>query len=418
MLTTYLKTPQTLARYHSGPAGPHLEPFVRWLEVQRYPPRRIVHLLRGVHRFSGWADSAGYPLQKLDTHALEAYGHALDTLQRLRYPSGHLSHLFVGARHFVHFLELTGLVASATSCLPLPSEPALLEAFRQWMQTHRGTTQATLSGYRLTLTALLDRLGDQPERFQAQALRTFVLELAGQGGIGRAKTIVTAVRMFLRFCIAIGRCRPGLDHALPTIAQWRLASLPKYLPAETVAQVLATCDRTTPRGMRDYAVLVLLARLGLRAGEVAALQWRDIDWHDATFCVTGKTQRTARLPLPQEVGDALLVYGERARPHVSTPHVFLTITAPVRPLSAKAVSQVAARALRCAHVASPSYGAHVFRHSAATQMVRQGASLPSIGAVLRHASLETTAHYAKVDVALLHRVARPWPEVTQCSYAL
>jgi site-specific recombinase XerD len=286
------------------------------------------------------------------------------------------------------------------------------------MQTHRGTTQATLNGYRLTLTTLLDRLGDQPEHFEAQTLRAFVLEQAGQGGIGRAKTIVTAVRMFLRFCIAIGRCRPGLEHALPTIAQWRLASLPKYLPAETVEQVLATCDLTTPRGIRDYAVLVLLARLGLRAGDVAALQWGDIDWHDATFCVAGKTQRTTRLPLPQEMGDALLVYGERARPHVSTPHVFLTITAPIRPLSAKAVSQVAARALRCAHVASPSYGAHVFRHSAATQMVREGASLPSIGAVLRHASLETTAHYAKVDVALLHRVARPWPEVTQCSCAL
>lgn len=418
MLTTYLKTPRTVARYRSGPAGPHLEPFVGWLEAQGYQSRRIFHLLRGVHRFSCWAHCVGYPLQKLDTHALEAYGQALHRLHRLRYPSGRLSHLFVGARHFVHFLECTGLVASPVSCLPPSVEPALLGDFRQWMQAHRGTTQATLNGYRLTLTALLHRLGNQPEHFEAQTLRAFVLEQAGQGGIGRAKTIVTAVRMFLRFCIAIGRCRPGLEHALPTIAQWRLASLPKYLPAETVEQVLTTCDRTTPRGIRDYAVLVLLARLGLRAGDVAALQWGDIDWHDATFCVAGKTQRTTRLPLPQEVGDALLVYGERARPHVSTPHVFLTITAPIRPLSAKAVSQVAARALRCAHVASPSYGAHVFRHSAATQMVREGASLPSIGAVLRHASLETTAHYAKVDVALLHRVARPWPEVTQCSCAL
>ncbi len=414
MLTTYLKTPQTLERYRSGPAGPHLEPFVCWLDAQGYQPRRIFHLLRGVHRFSCWAHSSGYPLQMLGAHALEAYGHALHGLQRLRYPSGRLSHLFVGARHFVHFLEITGLVAPAASCFAPPTEPALLRDFWQWMQTHRGTTQATLNGYRLTLTTLLDRLGDQPERFAAQTLRAFVLEQARQGGIGRAKTIVTAVRMFLRFLIAIGRCRPGLDHALPTIAQWRLASLPKYLPAETVEQVLTTCDLTTPRGMRDRAVLVLLARLGLRAGDVAALQWSDIDWPDATFCVAGKTQRTTRLPLPQEVGDALLVYGERARPHVPTPHVFLTITAPIRPLSAKAVSQIAARALHRAHVASPSYGAHVLRHSAATQMVRQGASLPSIGAVLRHASLETIAHYAKVDVALLHSVARAWPEVTRC----
>ena len=152
MLTTYLKTPLTLERYRSGPAGPHLETFVSWLETQGYQPRRIFHLLRGAHRFSCWAHRAGYPLQMLDTRALEAYGHALHGLQRLRYPSGRLSHLFVGARHFVHFLEITGIVAPAASCLPAPAEPALLGAFRQWMQTHRGTTQATLNGYRLTLT--------------------------------------------------------------------------------------------------------------------------------------------------------------------------------------------------------------------------------------------------------------------------
>ena len=154
MLTTYLKTPLTLERYRSGPAGPHLETFVNWLEAQGYQPRRIFHLLRGAHRFSGWAHSAGYPLQRLDTHALEAYGHNLHGLQRLRYPSGRLSHLFVGARHLVHFLETTGMVAPAAACLLPAAEPALLGAFRQWMQTHRGTTQATLNGYRLTLTAL------------------------------------------------------------------------------------------------------------------------------------------------------------------------------------------------------------------------------------------------------------------------
>src|SRR4029434_2130316 len=279
------------------------------------------------------------------------------------------------------------------------------------MQTHRGTTQATLNGYRLPLTALLNQLGDQPECFEAQALRAFVLEQARQGGIGRAKTIVTAVRMFLRFCIAIGHCRPGLEHALPTIAQWRLASLPKYLPAETVERVLATCDLATPIGVRDHAVLLLLARLGLRAGDVAALQWHDIAWQDSTFCVAGKNRRQTRLPLPQDVGEAILAYAADHRPRIPSPTVFLTTMAPLRPLSPKTVTTIAARALSRAHVESPSYGAHVLRHSAATHMLRQGVSLPSIGAVLRHASVETTAHYAKVDVGLLHEVARPWPEV-------
>jgi len=241
-----------------------------------------------------------------------------------------------------------------------------------------------------------------------------VLDRAGHQGIGGAKTVVTAVRMFVRFLIAIGRCTPGLDAALPTIAHWRLASLPHYLPAETVERVLATCDRTTPSGLRDWAILLLLARLGLRAGDVAALQWSAIDWHEGTLRVAGKSRRATRLPLPQEAGEALLAYVEQARTPVPNGHVFLTTHAPLRPLSTKAVTSIAARALHRAQVACPHYGAHVLRHSAATTMLRHGVSLPSIGAVLRHASIETTAHYAKVDVELLDEVARPWPEVRPC----
>jgi integrase/recombinase XerD len=241
-----------------------------------------------------------------------------------------------------------------------------------------------------------------------------VLDRAGHQSIGSAKTVVTAVRMFVRFLIAVGQCPAGLDHALPPIAHWRLASLPKYLPAETVERVLATCDRTTSMGRRDWAVLLLLARLGLRAGDVAALQWSAIDWHEGTLCVTGKSRRATRLPLPQEVGEAMLAYVEQARPPVPHGQVFLTTRAPLRPLSTKAVTSIAARALHRAQVECPHYGAHVLRHSAATTMLRQGVSLPSIGAVLRHASVETTAQYAKVDVDLLHEVARPWPEVRSC----
>lgn len=414
MLTTYLKTPQALQQYRATPAGPHLDAFLRWLETRGYPPRRIPHLLRGVHRFAQWAHDTGVRLQEVEGCTLEAYAQHLSSLQRLRYPSGRFSHLFVGARHFVTFLATAGVVAPVPTGRPHPRDSDLLVAFWHWMQTHRGTTTTTLNGYRLTLTALLHTLGEQPERFEARALRAFVLARVGDGGIGRAKTVVTAVRMFLRFLSAIGRCAPGLDHALPTIAHWRLATLPQYLPTEAVEAVVASCDLTTPIGVRDRAVLVLLARLGLRAGDVAALQWCDIDWQDGTLCVTGKTRRTTRLPLPQEVGEAILAYAEYQRPLLPSPWIFLTTRAPISPLSAKTVSKIAAQALRRAHITPPRAGAHVLRHSAATHMLRQGASLPSIGAVLRHASVETTAHYAKVDVSLLHTVARPWPEVPSC----
>jgi integrase/recombinase XerD len=217
MLTTYLKDPLTLERYRSEPAGPHLDAFLRWLEQRGYQPRRIHPLLRGVHRFSRWAHSTGLTLlQALDDTALLAFRRHLHDCRRLYYPSGRLSHLFVGARHFVTFLAAVALIAPVAVVSPQPPEPALLEAFRGWMRTHQGTTEATLSGYRQTLLALLHALGEQSESFAATALRDFVLTRAGHGGIGRAKTVVTVVRMFLRFLIAIGRCRPDLDHALPS----------------------------------------------------------------------------------------------------------------------------------------------------------------------------------------------------------
>jgi integrase/recombinase XerD len=145
------------------------------------------------------------------------------------------------------------------------------------------------------------------------------------------------------------------------------------------------------------------------------LQWCDINWHDGTLCVAGKNRRQTRLPLPQEVGNAILDYAKYPWPRIPSEHVFLTVTAPRKPASPQTISQIAARALHRAEVESPIYGAHVLRHSAATQMLRQGASLPSIGAVLRHASVETTAHYAKVDMALLQEVASVWPEAQPCS---
>ena len=353
MLNTYVKRPLTRERYRSRPAGPHLDAFILWLEQRGYQPRRILRLIRGVHRFSQWAQENGLGVEELDVKALEQFHNHLQGRQPLRYPCGSSRPVILGARHFVTFLETLGLVSPTAVVLPSPPEPALLGAFRQWMRTHRGTTEATLNTYRLPIIDLLHTLGEQPASFEAKAPRTFLLERAGRRGIDQAKKIVQAVRMFLRFLIATGQCAPGLEHALPTIAHWRLAALPKYLPTETVEHVLASCDRATPLGTRDRAVLLLLARLGLRAGDVAALKWADINWPDGTLRVAGKNRRATRLPLPQEVGEAILCYGEHHRPAVPSPYVFLTTIAPLGPLSAKTVTKIAARALRRATVESP-----------------------------------------------------------------
>ena len=376
----------------------------------------MLHLIRGVKRFSLWAQETALTVQALDAHALEAFGQHLHSLQRLHYPSGRLSHLFVGARHFVRFLERSGLVAPVAPATAQRPPPALLTAFRHWMRTHRGTTEATLKNYRLTIIDLLHTLGEHPEHFEAKALRHFVLARAEQQGIGQAKTVVTAVRMFLRFLIAVGRCHPGLAHALPTIAHWRLSSLPRYLPAESVERVLMSCDRDHPHWAprSSGAPVTGTLRAPCRGCRCLTMgRYRLARRH----AVRRRQESTPHAPPAPARGGrrpAGLCRRTNGR-RIPSAYVFLTVTAPLKPASPQTISQIAARALRRAKVESPIYGAHVLRHSAATQMLRQGASLSSIGAVLRHASVETTAPYAKVDTALLQEVARAWPEVQPCS---
>jgi site-specific recombinase XerD len=349
-------------------------------------------------------------IDALDARALTRFGRRLDAQGRLRCRRGQYSNTFVGARHLVGWLQARGIVPTA----PPAVEPELLKEFCHWMRAQRGVTETTLAGYRPALRRLLLVLGDRPERYTAKGLRELVLDRTRNSKTGQAKTTVTVLRMFLRFLITQGRCAPELLAAIPTVAGWQRSALPSYLCAEEVERVLDTCDCTSAMGARDRAVLLLLARLGLRAGDVAALQLNDIDWEQGLLRVAGKSRRQTALPLPQEVGEALWHYVANHRPAVETSHVFITAIAPSVPFSRWMASTITERALRLAHIDTPSYGAHLLRRSAATAMLRQGASLEAIGAVLRHASLETTHLYTKVDVALLGQVVVPWLEVESC----
>jgi site-specific recombinase XerD len=322
-------------------------------------------------------------------------------------------HSFVGARLFVTFLQTRGIVAA----LPVSSsqlQPSLLTDFCHWMRTQRGVTDDTLSCYAPVICSLLHTLGERPEHFGAKALRDFALDHASRCRSSRAGSMLSALRMFLRFLSAHDHCAPELVDAIPTVAGWRRASLPSYLRAEELERLIAGCDTTTPIGTRDRAVLLLLMRLGLRAGDIAGLKLGDIDWYQGTLCVCGKNRHVNRLPLPQDAGEALLDYLTRHRPRVEMPHVFITTIAPIVPFSRWIVSEVVARALRRANINVPAHGAHLLRHSAATAMLRQGVPLETIGAVLRHASIETTSTYTKVDVELLRLVVQPWVEVGPC----
>lgn len=209
---------------------------------------------------------------------------------------------------------------------------------------------------------------------------------------------------------AYGHCPAALIAAVPTVAAWKLASLPRYIGAADVERLVAACDPTHAAGARDRAVVLLLARVGLRAGDVRALRFAHIDWAQGRFRVIGKGRCETWLPLPQEVGDAIVHYVEQFRPASPDDHIFLRCYAPRGPLpSSGPISKLVRRAIQRAGIHTPSMGAHLLRHSAATEMLRQGASLDVIGAVLRHRCIESTAHYAKVDGSVLRAVAQPWP---------
>jgi integrase/recombinase XerD len=250
----------------------------------------------------------------------------------------------------------------------------------------------------------------------AHRLRQFVLQQSRTTGWTTAQKCTTALRMFLRFLVAEGRCRAGLLGAIPVLAHWRLTSLPRYLPPEDVERLIASCDLSSPVGKRDRAILVLLARLGLRAGDIVQMRLQDIDWKGAWIHVSGKNRRQARLPLSQEVGQAIVAYLQEGRPQARTDALFIRSRAPFRALGSHcAVSVLVDSAIRRAGITRPSRGAaHLLRHSLATAMLRQGASLQDISVLLRHRSIETTQIYAKVDIAALQQIAQPWPEVPSC----
>ena len=399
MLECYLQSARGIARARSSLVGPHLDGFAAALRELGYC--RLVGqwcITYAVH-LGLWAAAESVALGALDEGAVRAF---LAHLSRCRCP-GHRAGLHGVARArtavFVRYLRTRG---SCRCPAPPVAPPALVIGFCEWMRSQRGSAETTLRGYGAVAIALLGRLGDDPARYEAGAVRAAVHEVTGGHGTATARYVAKVARGVLRYLAVAGRCRPGLDAAVLPVARWRRASLPRYVAADAVERIIEACDATRPAGVRDRAILLLLARLGLRAGDVVRLEVRDIDWAAARVRVVGKGRREARLPLPQEVGDALLAYLHARPASGAGDRVFLRPRAPWRPLATSScVSAIVKRAMVRAAVAAPTRGAHLLRHSAATAMLRDGISLPAIGVVLRHLSGETTAHYAKVDTALL-----------------
>ena len=413
MIEKYFSASKALARLRAGISGRHIDDFACALEKQGYAHSTAIRYLRAAAHLGCFVQRKGCTLADVDRRLLDAF---IRHLQHCRCPQSNDErtgfHPSCGVKLFYRHLVQCGVCRNHQDDEVGNNEPALVTAFRDWLHIHRGVTQGTLRYYSRGATELLHALGEDVSRWNAQGVRAFLLDRASQCGTETTQKLITAVRAFLRYLVFRGDARDDLDLAVPAIAHWRLATLPRCLSAQELDRLIAACDGTTPGRLRDRAIVLLLSRLGLRAGDVTQLRFADINWKAGTVEVTGKGRRQVRLPLPQDVGDALLRY-LKCRPQVgATSRLFLRSIAPFKPFaSGDGVSSVVKHALRRAGIESPAKGAHLLRHTAATEMLRHGVPLDKIGLVLRHRSIDMTAYYAKVDFALLKQVAQPWPEV-------
>jgi len=412
MLEAFCSRTEECEQLRSGPAGGYLDGFAEYLAHCRYRRQVGRILIHIAWHFASWASASRISIRALDKVVLERFGRHLSSCDCGRPNGGRGKYAKAGARQFLSFLSRCGVLSEQEDNAPLV--PTLIQSFRDWMVQHRGVSERTLDDYGKRIVPLLNMLGDDPRCFQAQALRSFVLDYAREHSIKTTKYMITVTRMFLRYLAVEGKCAAGLEHAIPTLANWRLSTLPCYVSGSDVEKIINSCDVNTAVGVRDRVILLLLSRLGLRSGDILGLRLSDIDWTEGSLVVSGKGSRQSDLPLTQEVGDALLTY-LKGRPAVDTDRVFVRVCAPIRPLKGpSSVAAIVQRALLRAGVEAPTQGAHLLRHSAATEMLRQGVSLQDIQTVLRHRSIETTTIYAKVDVRLLKQIAQPWPEVNPC----
>jgi integrase/recombinase XerD len=415
MFAKYFESQQRVDEL-SGSAGSYLlDGFAAKLWETGFAEITARRHIRAAEHLLHWTDKKRIPYTDLSQDAVARFKKHLKKCTCSRYGHANPKGLMHGVRLFTDYLREAGIMATS-DVGDTTLGPELLVEFCRWMRERRGTKDSTLATYGISIGKLLRNEGTDPTNLTAPRLRKFVLDESSRQGLAATKNCTTALRMFLRFLIAEGKCRPDLDAAVPKVANWGLSSLPRYILANDVEKVIASCDRATPVGIRDYAVVLMLARLGLRAGDLVRLRLSDIDWKGASISITGKSGRPTKFPLTREVGRAIVDYLQRARPPSSTDAVFVGCRAPFHEFANHcAVSAIVERAMRRSGVACPSGGAaHVLRHSVATAMLRDGTSLQDIALVLRHRSTATTQIYAKVDLPELQRVAQPWPEVQSC----
>lgn len=391
-----------------GPLAAHLPGFAALIHVQGYCNANGWMKIRLVADLSRWMQARRVAPRQLDERLAATF---LKTRwKRVPHSSGDQATMTLALRH----LRETNVIPAASPRQPRSDIDLIEQDYRDFLLHERSLVPASVEQYLPVARRFLSH------RFRSGAVRLknlgasdvsdFVLHDSSNRGRRSAQLMASVLRSFLGFLLQQDRIRIDLAGAVPAVAGGRLSELPRFLEAEQVEELLRSCDRRTRTGKRDYVILLLLARLGLRASEVAQLTLDDINWHAGELLIRGKGTRVDRLPLPQDIGESLASYLQRGRPDCSSRRVFIKRVAPHEALAGpSSVSNVVRAALARANIHSQHQGAHLLRHSLATTMLRNGASMAQIGQVLRHQLPQTTEIYAKVDLNALRTLALPWP---------
>jgi site-specific recombinase XerD len=399
-----------LSRAPQGPLAKYIVPFAKAMREQGYARYSLYRQVLLAACFSEWLRKRDVALGGITSDHPRRY---------LRYGARKVSLCRGDAaalRHLLDFLchERVIPTEKKLAVRTLTSGERCAQAYEQYLREARGLARTTLINYVPFIRSFLkDRFGSGPVTLSHLCARDvvgFVQRQASRLHPKRAKLLTSALRSFLQYARYRGKVRLDLAAAVPIVPNWSMSSIPRAIGSDTVRQLLASIDRSTAVGRRDYAILLLLARLGLRSGEVASLELDEIDWKAGQLNVRGKSGQRNDLPLPVEVGQAIAAYLRQGRPRGSSRRVFLRARAPVRGFrGTSGVGSVVRHRLLRAGVDAPTYGSHQFRHGLATEMLRQGASLGEIGELLGHHSPETTKIYTKVDLDALRTLALPWP---------
>ena len=397
--------PGTVDALTRGPLSSHLIVYAERLHDGGYAIQSGQLQLRMLGDFNIWLDRKRLGADKVDSSVLGRYIRSRTKAGKLRKGD---------AAALKRMLRMLRDGQAEAPAAPRTAGQVVLEQYQHHLRQERGLAEGTIKKYTPIVRTFLAEtfpLGI-PDLFQISPdnIARFIQRQAERVTTKDAPTVVTALRSFLRHLLHRGAIQTDLAACVPTIATWSQSKVPKFLAAEQIQSLLDSCDRNSAIGKRDYCILLLLARLGLRAGEVVTLTLDDIDWEAGVITVRGKGKRVAQMPLPAEVGVALAGYLRRARPDCSSRRTFIREKAPlVGFASSVAICSLVKRALKKAGVESVYRGSHLFRHSLATTMLKHGASLREIGDLLRHRRPDTTAIYAKVDLVSLRSIALPWP---------